>query len=286
MEPKVSVLIVTRNRADRLRGCLASLAAQSRLPYEVVVVDNGSSDGTAEVAAGREGRLPVRYVFEPRPSIPRARNVALRHAAGDVALFLDDDSVADPCWVEEAGRAATLYPAAALIQGTVRGKARTVVGAALGALSDAYFDRFCFTDDEPRRLRYVAAGNLLVRLSGIDEPIRFDERIARSSDRELGARLLRQGLSLEFHPPMTVTHDYDGRSLGSVLARFFRNARVADSSASPGALLAGVREKVAEDYPGSRLRSACVLATTVACLGASATGKTYWAAAAALRGRQ
>jgi glycosyltransferase involved in cell wall biosynthesis len=261
------------------------LAAQSQPPHEVVVVDNGSSDWTAEVACGGDVALPVRYVFEPDPSIPRARNLALRHAGGDIALFLDDDSVADRRWVEEAKRAALLYPAAAMIQGTIHGKANTIVGVALAAVSDAYFDSFFFTNDEPRRLRYVAAGNLLVRLTGIGEPIRFDELIPRSSDRELGARLLRQGLSLEFHEPMAVTHDYDGRTFHSVLARFFHNARVADPTISARDLLAGVRRTVTQNYPAGRMRSACVLATVATYLGASAAGRVYWGAVGALRGR-
>jgi glycosyltransferase involved in cell wall biosynthesis len=284
MEPKVSVLIITRNRAQQLRRCLESLTAQSMPPFEVVVVDNGSSDATADVAAGG-GEPRVRYTFAANPSIPKARNLALGQARGDVALFLDDDCVADPRWIEEAARAAVQHPQAVAIQGTVRGRADTIVGVALAAISDAYFDSFFFSGDGKRSLRYLWTSNLLIRLAGVSEPIRFDERIGRSSDRELGARLVRRGLSLEYYPPMTVTHDYDGRSFGAVLARFFRNARVADSSTSPRALFSGVRRSVTEDYPGGSLRTACVLATTLAFFGASAAGRMFWGVAAVLRGR-
>lgn len=97
---RLSVIIITRNRAELLRRALEALRHQRRPPDEVVVVNNGSSDHTAQVIAEAAEHLPVRAVDEPTPGIPRARNAGARAATGDVLCYTDDDATADPGWLE------------------------------------------------------------------------------------------------------------------------------------------------------------------------------------------
>lgn len=78
MGPSVSVAVCTRNRSRALARCLDSLAAQrfDSARTEILVVDNGSTDGTAAVVAGRQARLPrLRSLSEPVPGLSRARNL-------------------------------------------------------------------------------------------------------------------------------------------------------------------------------------------------------------------
>lgn len=102
--PDYTVVICTRNRADVLPQCLDALAANAfdKSRYEAIVVDNGSADGTPAVleAEGRRGRLPLRALSEPRPGVCRARNVAIAAGRGRYFLFLDDDALAAPKWLE------------------------------------------------------------------------------------------------------------------------------------------------------------------------------------------
>ncbi|MBI3769068.1 MAG: glycosyltransferase family 2 protein [Deltaproteobacteria bacterium] len=95
----ISVGIITRNRATDLRQALASLERLTRRPDEVVVVDNGSTDGTRAVIEESASRLPIRYVFLAEPSIPRARNLVIEHASHEVIAFTDDDCAVDPEWL-------------------------------------------------------------------------------------------------------------------------------------------------------------------------------------------
>lgn len=95
MPTPVSIMICTRNRREALRQTLASVA-RLRVPPdltpELIVVDNGSTDGTDAVVDGfRPPDLPVRLIREPRPGAGRARNAALAAARGDILLFADDD---------------------------------------------------------------------------------------------------------------------------------------------------------------------------------------------------
>lgn len=116
----VTVAVCTRNRAASLGRCLDSLAALEwpGIDLEVLVVDNGSSDATAAVAASWIGRLSnARYVVEARPGVSRARNLAFERAEGDVVAFLDDDARATPGWVK--GLVDAYTPRVAVVGGPV-----------------------------------------------------------------------------------------------------------------------------------------------------------------------
>lgn len=108
-EPVISVVIATRNRADSLRQRLPKLLALSPgLPWELIVVDNGSSDGTAELLAGMAGRLQA--VYEPEPGKSRALNRAITAARGELLVFTDDDVDPQPDWLDQLAAAAARHP--------------------------------------------------------------------------------------------------------------------------------------------------------------------------------
>ncbi len=104
MEPPIqaTVVVCTRNRAGLLPYALEGLAAQvTDRPFEIVVVDNGSDDGTAEVIAEWCRRDPrFRMVSEPSVGLSRAKNAGVGTARGQVVLFTDDDVLVEPNWLE------------------------------------------------------------------------------------------------------------------------------------------------------------------------------------------
>ena len=91
----VSVVIPSLNDAHLLRDCLAALAIQTRAPDEIIVVDNGSTDDTAEVARAAGARV----VHEPVRGVLRATAAGFDAATGDVIGRLDADSRPAPMWV-------------------------------------------------------------------------------------------------------------------------------------------------------------------------------------------
>ena len=94
--PKVSVLVCAYNAADTLDDCLASLAALDYPDYEVIVVNDGSTDATPAIARRYRG---VRVIDTPPGGLSVARNVALAHAAGDIVAYTDADVRAHPQWL-------------------------------------------------------------------------------------------------------------------------------------------------------------------------------------------
>jgi glycosyltransferase involved in cell wall biosynthesis len=98
----MSIVVGTLNRASLLKGALRSLLAQRHDGHlEIVVVDNGSTDGTAAVVAGlaaEAGEARLRYVAEPRLGLSFARNTGIALSTAPIVSFLDDDAEADPDW--------------------------------------------------------------------------------------------------------------------------------------------------------------------------------------------
>jgi len=99
---QLSVIIPTRNRADLLQAALQSLQSQT-LPaehYEVLVIDNGSTDHTpAVVETCQRSMANLRYCFNPNPGLHVGRHHGLREARGDVLVYADDDIEAFPGWL-------------------------------------------------------------------------------------------------------------------------------------------------------------------------------------------
>jgi glycosyltransferase involved in cell wall biosynthesis len=99
-----SVIICTFNRARNLPGCLARLVAQERIEgmaWEVLVIDNNSSDDTARVVEALAKELPIeiRCVREPQQGLNYARNTGIRESRGRCFAYIDDDILVSPRWL-------------------------------------------------------------------------------------------------------------------------------------------------------------------------------------------
>lgn len=98
---QISAIICTHNRDSYLGAAIDSLLVQDfPAEFEVVVVDNGSSDRTREVVEARLGDSRLKYVFEPTIGLSVARNTGARVASAEILAYLDDDAVASSCWLQ------------------------------------------------------------------------------------------------------------------------------------------------------------------------------------------
>lgn len=98
----ISVIIATFNRSHLLKRVLESFFHQNgldNLVYELIVVDNNSTDNTKIVFDRFLGYPTVRYVFEPKQGVSAARNRGARESKGEIIAFLDDDVVVDRNWL-------------------------------------------------------------------------------------------------------------------------------------------------------------------------------------------
>ena len=103
MTVTLSVIIPTRNRSAYVAELLDSLAAQERVVFdwEVIVIDNASTDQTAEIVQTKTTSLPIdiHYGYEPKPGLHNGRHRGLQEARGKTIAFLDDDILVTPTWM-------------------------------------------------------------------------------------------------------------------------------------------------------------------------------------------
>lgn len=102
--PEISGVICTHNRERYLEKCILSLLDQSLDAdrYEILVIDNGSTDSTKEICDRFIEQPNFRYLFEPVLGLSQARNTGWQQAKGKYVGYLDDDAVAVRTWLEKA----------------------------------------------------------------------------------------------------------------------------------------------------------------------------------------
>jgi glycosyltransferase involved in cell wall biosynthesis len=212
----ISVIVPTYNRGRQLEPLLASLLAQDTrgVRYEVVVVDNNSTDDTRQVVeafahADMEGRL--RYVFEPRQGVSYARNTGVAATTAPIVAFLDDDGVTGADWVWSMKRAFDEHPEADCIGGRIKPRwihPRPSWLTAPHSGPIALQDR---TEAAYINARQASAcllsANLGIRREAFNVVGGFSPDYPRNQDRELEMRLWRAGRQGLYLPAMEVTVD-------------------------------------------------------------------------------
>ncbi|MFZ0944530.1 MAG: glycosyltransferase [Syntrophobacteraceae bacterium] len=119
---KITVGICTWNRAkllDLTLGRMISMRIPEGVTWELLVVNNNSTDDTESVITSYENRLPLRRLFEPSPGLSNARNHAIREAKGGLIIWTDDDVLVDSDWLAAYAAAADRWPDAAFFGGPI-----------------------------------------------------------------------------------------------------------------------------------------------------------------------
>lgn len=100
--PKISVVIATCNRINNLKSCLGSCLEQKATTedFEIIVVNDGSVDGTAEFLQSMSANDMFRFVNQSNAGVAVARNVGIGIAASGIIAFTDDDCIVPPDWIE------------------------------------------------------------------------------------------------------------------------------------------------------------------------------------------
>jgi glycosyltransferase involved in cell wall biosynthesis len=116
---KVTVAIVTYKRAWALPYSLSSITEQVRQPDEVLIVLKPSGDGSEEVISKYSSKLPIRVVIQQRGNFVDAIQMALDNAESDLLIFMDDDAVAEPQFIQKYVNLFSTLPNAGGISGDV-----------------------------------------------------------------------------------------------------------------------------------------------------------------------
>lgn len=214
----VSIVIPVRNGAVPIARCLDSIMA---LDYpagrrEVIVVDNGSTDGTAAAARA----YPVTVISHPQPGVAHARNVGIRAAQGEIIAFVDADCVVEKGWLREL-QAGADNPAVGCFVGPI-------VALETGRLVARWVEDRELISQE-RLLSgsppVAAAGNIAYRKAVFDAVGVFDENMIAGEDGDLFWRMVRSDRFLvRYNRKARVRHAHPDR-VGPLLRRAFVEGR-------------------------------------------------------------
>jgi glycosyltransferase involved in cell wall biosynthesis len=213
-DPQISVIIPVLNEQAVIGRCLESLSnnAFPKSAFEVIVVDNGSTDPTIDIAKSFEKTLALKVLRLEKVHISALRNRGAAEARGRFLAFLDADCLAPATWLSNAMR---------LFQDPQAG----VIGAHYGIPDDSTWvgrvwcqDRFA---EKVGNVPYVPAGDLLVDRKTFSAIGGFDESIQTNEDFELCERALAAGLPVRSFPALRVTHLGTPRTL----LAFYRKQR-------------------------------------------------------------
>jgi len=213
-------VVVNWNRKELLRACLTSLARQEGVPFETIVVDNGSADGSADMAAG-EFRARVIRNSENR-GFCAANNQGIAAARGEFIALLNNDAEAEPGWLAALARACQKGPEVGMAASKILvwedprriDKAGHLIfpdgqnrGRGAGALDRGQFD----SEEEvlwPDGCAALYRREMLDRIGGFDEDF-----FAYGDDAELGLRARIAGWKCLYTPAAVVRH-HRGATMG------------------------------------------------------------------------
>lgn len=218
INPLITAIVCTHSRSHSLRKCLSSLLKQTlpRDHYEVLVVDNGSTDDTASVIREFANEPGVRSVLEPVLGLSKARNTGWREAQADYVGYIDDDATAEERWLESALWCFEyVKPAPAWVGGPIHldweMKAPAWINEELSVpLGKVYWgDKACWLTPQQR----LGGGNSFYEKKLLEETGGFDENLGRKpggllsgEEAELQQRFQAMGRNLYYHPGIGIWH--------------------------------------------------------------------------------
>lgn len=222
--PTVSAIIPTWNRADLLRSILSNLESQTRKPDEIIVVDNGSTDGTAVVL--REFSV-VPIVFRENRGFAVAVNEGILKASGDWVLIVNNDVVLEPNWLEVLLSSAERENAAFAVGKLLRPDSQQIDGSFDLISRAAYAWRSGYgKPDGPiwsqrRRIFFAPMTAALFRKAVFDQIGTLDTRFeSYYEDVDVGVRCALAGLE-GIYDPAAVARHMSKTTLGRSAARVY-----------------------------------------------------------------
>ena len=219
-EPIISAIICTHNRDQYLGAAIDSLLQQSFDRYEVIVIDNASTDTTADVVKARLGDSRLGYVYEETLGLSVARNRGAQAARGQILAYLDDDAEASEQWLAALVAVFEQHPKVAIAGGKVTLLWPDTVTAPPSWLSDelasglgAYDlgnDLTFITNPNltPRGLNYAIRKTFLDAVGGFDANLgRVGKNLLSNEELHMTQLALRQDWQVAYIPDALAAHN-------------------------------------------------------------------------------
>jgi glycosyltransferase involved in cell wall biosynthesis len=218
-QPLISAIICTHNRAGYLGPAIASLLGQTYTAYEIIVVDNASTDDTKAVVNAYLPHPQLIYVYESTLGLSAARNRGAAIARGSILAYLDDDAEALPHWLAALAEAFETHAKAAIAGGAVSliwpqditppswlspTLSQSLGFYDLGATTQLITD----PGQTPRGLNYAVKKDFLESVGGFDPQLgRVGKNLLSNEELHLTQQALMAGFEVLFAPQAQVAHN-------------------------------------------------------------------------------
>ncbi|MBU2501945.1 glycosyltransferase [bacterium] len=217
MTVRYSIIIPAFNATATLPGCIAALERQTipRDQYEIIVIDDGSSDGTGFLAE----ELGARVLFMPRNGgQAAARNVGIAHSHGKITCFTDADCFPETDWLEQITAPLRNDPTLQAAKGAYLSDQTELTARFVQVEYEDKYDKL----RSFKRISFVDTYSAAYRREVLDEVGGFDERFPIAEDRELSYRVAAAGHAMVFQPQALVRHIH-ANSIGSYFRKKMHN---------------------------------------------------------------
>lgn len=215
----ISVIICSWNNAKLLHRTLSRLGKVTIPPHilwELILVDNNSTDSTAQVAKEFESKLPLKYFFEARQGLALARNLGIEKSSGELIIFTDDDVLIPPHWIEIYWRAYLKNPErvyGGAVESEFEGEAPPTildryVPWSVKGLNHGSTDRLLKENEQFLAANWSVARSNLKKVGGFNEKLglKGDAAISVGEESELQRKLRRAGHPLFYLAEARIQH--------------------------------------------------------------------------------
>jgi len=216
---QISAIICTHNREQYLAAAIDSLLAQTIENYEVIVVDNASTDKTADIAKARLNHPKVRYIYEEKLGLSIARNTGAAAAKGQIVAYLDDDAEASKGWLEAlmaafnsdehvaiaGGKVTLIWPPQTTPPEWISNDLSSSLGLYDLGSEQVYIQRPELT---PRGLNYAVRKSFLETIGGFDTHLgRVGKNLLSNEEQQMTRLALENNWKVAYVPEALAAHN-------------------------------------------------------------------------------
>lgn len=194
---KISIVVPVKNGRKTLGECLQALALQTYKNYEIILVDNNSSDSTKSIILRFQQKYPnIKYFFEKKPGIGQARNTGEKQAQGEIILMTDADCFAPRYWAEKMAKP------------ILNKKAIAAQGAFKKPQNANYWQEHFYAErnrimeqnTKNQKIDVLYSGNFAIKKSVLEEIEYSSQKMKTCNDVELMSRLKKNNYDVFFEP--------------------------------------------------------------------------------------
>ncbi len=210
----VSVVIPAYNSEKTIKECIKAVLKQQIKDKEVIVVDDGSEDDTAEIVKKFD---EVKYLYQKQSGPAKARNLGIKNAKGEIIAFIDSDCTAEKNWLKEMLLSFNDEKVIG-VQGTYKSKQKELIAKFVQLEIEERYEYL----KKSRQLDWIGSYSAAYRKKALNEVNCFDESFPKASgeDPELSFKLQEQGHALVFNPEAIVWHRHPSTLIDYLKTKF------------------------------------------------------------------